>query len=96
MILLLVIIQMGIKPVLRVSELPEPFLKIFTFTFFLNVLEFTALLGDDVISCCSFTHEPLGHILCDINMECYQKRHEDFEGAIDATKLFTDELKLYR
>lgn len=38
----------------------------------------------------------IGHILCDINMECYQKRHEDFEGAIDATKLFTDELKLYR
>ena len=86
----------GYKACIKGVRVAGTFFENFYFYFLPNVLEFTALLGDDVISCCSFTHEPLGHILCDINMACYQKRHEDFEGAIDATKLFTDELKLYR
>lgn len=84
----------GYKACIKGVRVAGTFFENFYFYFLPNVLEFTALLGDDVISCCSFTHEPLGHILCDINMDCYQIRHKDFEDAIDATRLFMDELRL--
>lgn len=51
------------------------YLKEFYFHLLLGSNRSVALLGDDFILCCRFTHEPKQDILADIDVLCYQEEH---------------------
>lgn len=78
----------GIRSIFHDVRISGVKLEKFYFYLLLGSNRPIALIGDDFISCCSFTHEPKQDILANIDLSYYCEEHGDVgDKTIDVFEL---------